>query len=86
MRGVASIVPIARYKKNGRVIDVLYYVVIRRIGVERTEVFGVIDRTVFVPPSRGMVKFLVTDHIEEWRDADHRSKELGPLCQNCTDQ
>src|SRR5229473_8453329 len=57
-----------------------------RTGIERRKVLWVINCSEFLLPLDGLVKELVSNHVEQRRNTEHRSKEVWPLCHRGTDQ
>src|SRR5580692_10401040 len=83
---IDAVVAVGAQNERRWILRGLRHPVVGRIGVERGEVFGVVDGSVFLRPRLAAAEELIAEHVEE-RDAAERSpEELGALCDGCPDQ
>lgn len=76
---IAFIIEIAGYKHRGRIVHLSFYSMVGRIGIKSSEIFSVIDGSIFVPPFRRVVERFIAHHIEKGRDAKCGLEEIRSL-------
>src|SRR5215472_17466166 len=75
-------IAVTRYEENGGVFRSLFYVLIRRIGVQPDKLLGIVRTAVRGNPVGTFEEFLKSQHVEKWILTNHGPIQIRALCES----